>query len=176
MLASLTAGATRASCLAFTSTAAQADTTLGLEAALKSQAPDPVEGNDSAQAALEVLLPPQADLSLSIDGPATLPRRAFRAEYAFTLANGGTIAAAQPTLVIEGTTMTATASVQAPAGWQCSKQYNGSQRSATLTTTAASLAAGASADFAVRVNTRPTPGPEERRVGKECGSTGRTRG
>src|SRR3546814_14081169 len=75
---------------------------------------------------LEVLLPPQADLSLSIDGPATLPRRAFRAEYAFTLANGGTIAAAQPTLVIEGNTMTATASVQAPAGWQCSKQYNGS--------------------------------------------------
>src|SRR3546814_2717030 len=93
---------------------------------------DPVEGNDSAQAALEVLLPPQADLSLSIDGPATLPRRAFRAEYAFTLANSGTIAAAQPTLVIEGNTMTATASVQAPAGWQCSKQYNGGPRSATL--------------------------------------------
>src|SRR3546814_9532503 len=53
--------------------------------------------------------------------------------------------------------MTATASVQAPAGWQCSKQYNGSPRSATFTCTAASLAAGASADFAVRVNTRPTP-------------------
>src|SRR3546814_3645106 len=55
-----------------------------------------------------------------------------RAEYAFTLANSGTIAAAQPTLVIEGNTMTATASVQAPAGWQCSKQYNGSPRSATF--------------------------------------------
>src|SRR3546814_13338530 len=53
--------------------------------------------------------------------------------------------------------MTATASVQAPAGWQCSKQYNGSPRSATFTCTAASLAAGASADFAVRVNARPTP-------------------
>src|SRR3546814_17558365 len=92
-----------------------------------------------------------------MDCPATRPGRAFRAEYAFTLANGGTIAAAQPTLVIEGNTMTATASVQAPAGWQCSKPYNGSPRSATFTCTAASLAAGASADFAGRVNPRPTP-------------------
>src|SRR3546814_14266556 len=79
------------------------------------------------------------------------------AEYAFTLANSGPIAAAQPTLVIEGNTMTATAPVQAPAGRQCSKQYNGGPRSATVTCTAASLAADASADFAVRVNTRPTP-------------------
>src|SRR3546814_21109766 len=53
--------------------------------------------------------------------------------------------------------MTATASVQAPAGWQCSKQYNGRPRSDTFTCTAAALAAGASADFAVRVHTSPTP-------------------
>src|SRR3546814_5100180 len=88
--------------------------------------------------------------SSDLDGPATLPRRAFRAEYAFTLANSGTIAAAQPTLVIEGNTMTATASVQAPAGWQCSKQYNGGPRSDTVTCTAAYLAAGQSAELAVR--------------------------
>src|SRR3546814_841403 len=68
----LAAGATQSFSLAVTATAAQAGTTLGLAAAVQSQAPDPVEGNDSAQAALEVLLPPQADLSLSIDGPATL--------------------------------------------------------------------------------------------------------
>src|SRR5690606_36268203 len=143
--------------LAVTATAAQAGTTLGLAAAAQSQTPDPAADNDGAQAALQVLLPPQADLSLSIDGPATLPRTAFRAEYAFTLANNGGVAAAQPVLVINGNTMTATASVQAPAGWQCSKQYNGGPRSATFTCTAASLAAGASAEFAVKVNARPTP-------------------
>src|SRR5690606_2351662 len=122
-----------------------------------SQTPDPTTDNNGAQAALQVLLPPQADLSLSIDGPATLPSRTFRAEYTFTLANNGGVDAMQPTLVIEGNTMTATASVQAPAGWQCSTQSNGGPRSATFTCTAASLAAGASADFAVKVNARPTP-------------------
>src|SRR5690606_14756863 len=153
----LAAGATQSFALAITATAAQAGTTLGLAAAAQSQTPDPAADNDGAQAALQVLLPPQADLSLSIDGPATLPRTAFRAEYAFTLANNGGVAAAQPVLVINGNTMTATASVQAPAGWQCSKQYNGGPRSATFTCTAASLAAGASAEFAVKVNARPTP-------------------
>src|SRR5690606_3621524 len=95
-----------------TATTAQAGTTLGLAAAVQSQTPDPTTANDGAQAALQVLLPPQADLSLSIDGPATLPRTTFRAEYVFTLANNGGVAAAQPVLVIDGNTMTATASVQ----------------------------------------------------------------
>src|SRR3546814_13564067 len=75
--------------------------TLGLAAAVQSQAPDPVEGNDNAPAALEVLLPPQADLSLSIDGPVTLPTRALRAEHSFIPANSSTIAATQPELVSE---------------------------------------------------------------------------
>src|SRR5690606_21872115 len=105
--------------------AAMAGSTLGLAAAVQSQTPDPVSANNGAQAVLEVRQPAQAGLSLSIDGPATLPRLAFNAEYVFTLANNGDVAAAQPTLVISGNTMTATSSVQAPAGWQCSKQYNG---------------------------------------------------
>lgn len=153
----LAAGATQSFSLGVTATGAQAGSTLGLAAAVQSQVPDPVEGNDSAQAALQILAPPQADLSLSIDGPATLPRTTFSAQYAFTLSNNGGVAAEQPTLVIEGNTMTATASVQAPAGWRCSKQYNGGPRSASFACTAASLAAGASVDFAVRVNARPTP-------------------
>ena len=53
--------------------------------------------------------------------------------------------------------MTTTASVLAPAGWHCSKASNGGPRSATFTCTAASLAPGASVDFAVKVNARPTP-------------------
>src|SRR5690606_25182154 len=134
---SLAAGATQSFPVTVTPGAAMAGSTLDLAAAVQSQTPDPVSANNGAAASLEVLLPPQVDLSLSIDGPATLPRTAFRAEYTFTLVNNGGIAAAQPTLVIEGNTMTATSSVAAPAGWHCSK--SGSARSATFTCAAAAL-------------------------------------
>lgn len=154
---SLAAGATQAFSLAVTATAAQAGSTLGLAAAVQSQTPDPVAGNNGSEAALQITAPPAADLTLSIDGPATLPRTAFNAQYVFTLANNGSVAAAQPMLVIDGNTLTTTASVAAPAGWRCSKANNGGPRSATFTCTAASLAAGASVDFAVKVNARPTP-------------------
>lgn len=154
---SLAAGATQAFSLAVTASTAQVGSTLGLAAALQSQTPDPVTGNDSASAALQVTAPPAADLSLSIDGPATLPRNAFNAQYVFTLANNGSIAAAQPTLVIDGNTLTTTSSVSAPSGWRCSKARNGGPRSVTFTCTAATLAAGASVDFALKANTRPTP-------------------
>src|SRR5690606_41626581 len=129
---SLAAGATQSFPVTVTPAAAMAGTTLGLAAAVQSQTPDPVSSNDGATASLEVLLPAQADLSLSIDGPATLPRTAFRAEYVFTLTNNGGVDAAQPTLLIEGNTMTATASVTPPAGWHCSKQTNGGPRPARL--------------------------------------------
>jgi hypothetical protein len=154
---SLAAGATQAFTLAVTASAAQAGSTLALAAAVQSQTPDPVAANDSASALLPITVPPAADLALSIEGPATLPRSAFNAQYAFTLANNGSVAAAQPRLVIDGNTMTTTASVLAPAGWHCSKASNGGPRSTTFTCTAASLAPGASVDFAVKVNARPTP-------------------
>jgi uncharacterized protein len=154
---SLAAGATQAFTLAVTASAAQAGSTLALAAAVQSQTPDPMAANDSASALLPITVPPAADLALSIEGPATLPRSAFNAQYAFTLANNGSVAAAQPRLVIDGNTMTTTASVLAPAGWHCSKASNGGPRSATFTCTAASLAPGASVDFAVKVNARPTP-------------------
>ncbi|GAA3932017.1 lamin tail domain-containing protein [Luteimonas lutimaris] len=154
---SLAAGASQSFTLAVTPGAAQAGTALGLAAAVQSQTPDPASANNGAQAALQVLASPQADLALSINGPATLPRLAFQAEYVFTLANNGGVAAAQPALLIEGNTMTATASVTPPAGWHCSKYSNGGPRSASFACTAASLAAGASVDFAVKVNARPTP-------------------
>ena len=154
---SLAAGSSQTFTLPLVATAAQAGGTLTMATSIHSQAPDPVEDNDNDSATLAITLPPTADLSLSIDGPATLPRTAFNAQYAFTLANNGSVAAAQPKLVIDGNTMTTTASVAAPAGWHCSKANNGGPRSATFTCTATSLAAGASVDFAVKVNARPTP-------------------
>jgi hypothetical protein len=152
---SLAAGSAQTFTLPVVAPAAQAGGTLTMATSVHSQAPDPVGANDNDSATLEITLPPEADLSLSIDGPATLPSRTFSAQYAFTLANNGSVAATQPMLVIDGNTMTSTASVQAPAGWHCSK--SGSARAATFTCTGTSLAAGASVDFAVKVNARPTP-------------------
>ncbi len=155
---SLAAGASQAFTLAVTADAAQAGTTLTLAAAVQSQAPDPVSGNDSASAQLQVLVPPAADLSLSIDGPATLPRKAFSAQYAFTLANHGGIAAASPVLVVEGNTLAATSTLSAPAGWTCAKHANGGPRAVSFTCSGATpLAAGASAGFVLKVNAKPTP-------------------
>jgi hypothetical protein len=154
---SLAAGAAPAVSLAVTASTAQAGSTLGLATALQSQTPDPVTGNNSASAALQVTAPAAADLSLSIDGPATLPRSAFNAQYAFTLSNSGSIAATQPSVVIDGNTLTATSTVGAPSGWHCSKAGNGGPRSATFTCTGATLAAGASVDFALKANARPRP-------------------
>jgi uncharacterized protein len=153
----LAAGNAQAFTLAVVADAAQVGGTLTLATSAQSQTPDPVQGNDNDSASVAVVAPPMADLSLSIDGPATLPGNAFNAEYLFTLANDGSIAAAQPTLVIDGNTMTTTASVVAPSGWKCSKSSNGGPRSATFTCTGASLAAGASVGFGLKVNARPTP-------------------
>jgi predicted extracellular nuclease len=154
---SLAAGTTQAFTLAVTATAAQAGTTLSMAAAVQSQTPDPVAGNDSASAQLQVQLPPTADLALSIAGPATLPSNAFSAEYVLTLANHGGVAAAQPTLAIDGNTLTATATLAAPAGWTCAKQSNGSPRSVRFVCNGGALTAGASVQFALRANARPTP-------------------
>ena len=44
----------------------------------------------------------------------------------------------------------------APAGWSCSKITNGN-RQASFRCTTASLAAGATAGFTVKANTRPVP-------------------
>ncbi len=154
----LAAGNTQAFTLAVVASAAQAGSTLTLAASMRSQTPDPAPGNDAASTSVAINAPPMADLSLAIRGPATLSRRAFSASYVITLANHGTVAAAQPSLVIDGNTLASTASLLAPSGWRCSKQRNGGPRSVTLTCNAATaLAAGASVDFSLKVNARPTP-------------------
>jgi hypothetical protein len=155
---SLAAGAAQAFTLAITAEAAQAGTTLSLATAVQSQTPDPTSANDNGSAQLQVRVPPAADLSLSITGPATLPRSAFSADYVLALANHGDVAAAQPTLAIEGNTLAATSTLAAPAGWTCAKQPNGSPRSVRFVCSGSSaLAPGAGVQFALRANARPTP-------------------
>jgi hypothetical protein len=155
---SFTAGATQAFQLAVPTTSAQAGTTLTMAASATSQTADGNAGNDNDTASVDIVAPAAADLALSITGPATLPASTFSTSYTLTLANNGSVAAAQPTLVIDGNTMTSTATITAPAGWRCSKQTNGSPRSATLLCSGpATLAAQASVGFALKVNARPAP-------------------
>lgn len=154
----LAAGNTQVFTLAVVADAAQVGGTLALATSAQSQTPDPVQGNDNGSASVAIVAPPMADLSLSVDGPATLPRNAFSAQYLLTLANNGSVAAAQPTLVIDGNTLTSTAILAAPSGWNCSKQRNGGPRSVTFVCNGgAAFPAGASVDFALKVNAKPTP-------------------
>ena len=154
----LAAGSAQTFTLAVVASQAQVGGTLTLATSAQSQTPDPVEGNDNASAAVAIVAPPMADLSLAITGPATLPSSAFSAQYVLTLANHGSVAAAQPTLVIDGNTMTSTATLAAPSGWRCVKQTNGSARSVTFVCNGtAALAANASVGFALKVNAKPTP-------------------
>lgn len=154
----LAAGNTQVFTLAVVADAAQVGSTLTLATSAQSQTPDPVQGNGNGSASVAIVAPPLADLSLSIDGLTTLPRNAFSAQYVLTLANNGSFAAAQPTLVIAGNTLTSTAILAAPPGWSCSKQRNGGPRSVTFVCNgSAAFAAGASVDFALKVNAKPTP-------------------
>lgn len=86
---------------------------------------------------------PQADLSVSFSNANASLLTGNAATYSFTVSNSGPDAAQQLTLT---KTLPASASVAvtAPAGWTCST-------STTLTCSADSLAAGASATFAVSI-------------------------
>jgi hypothetical protein len=148
-------GASATFALSATSTTAQIGSNVNLAVAATTQSFDPVSGNDEAVATIAVNAAPAADLALQFGGPATVPANTFSIDYTATLRNLGMLAAQQPVVVFSGNTMTTTASVTAPAGWTCSKQ--GSSREASFRCTRGNLAAGTSANFAVRVNARPTP-------------------
>lgn len=155
-IASFASGASQTFTLAVTPDAALAGGTVTMAAAVTSQTADANSGNDNASAVLTVQQPPRADLALSIAGPATLPSSAFTAQYVYTLANNGQIAAAQPTLTITGNTVVTTSTVTAPAGWTCIKQSTGA-RSVQFVCNAASLAVAAHADFTLKTNVKPAP-------------------
>ena len=152
---SLGNGASASFAVSAATVAAQAGTAITLAVAATSQSFDPVDTNDEATATIAVNAAAAADLALQIAGPATVPASTFSIVYTATLRNLGTLAAQQPVVVFNGNTMTTTASVAAPAGWQCIKLGNG--RSASFRCTGGSLAAGANVDFGVKVNAKPTP-------------------
>ncbi|RZA29682.1 MAG: hypothetical protein EOP92_36575 [Lysobacteraceae bacterium] len=148
--------------------AAQAGRTVTLAVAATSLSLDPASANDEATASVDVRALPTADLALQFSGPASVPASAFSVVYSATLRNLGTAAAAQPVLVFDGNTMNATASLSAPAGWQCAKQ--GSNRETTFRCAAASLPAGTSAVFTLKVNAKPTPSDRTIRIGGTAGT------
>lgn len=155
-LSSLAAGAMQTFSLGVVTDASWVGTTLQLAAAASSMTADPVGSNDSDVVEVQVAAPPAVDLALQIEGPANVPRRTFLIDYVATLRNLGVLAAAQPVVVFGGNTITATTRVTAPAGWRCVRQGSaraGSFRCARL----AAMAAGASVQFGLKVNARPTP-------------------
>ena len=161
-------GASASFAISATSTTAQIGSSVNLAVAATTQSFDPVGGNDEAMAAIEVNAAPAVDLALQFDGPVAVPRNTFSIVYTAALRNLGTLAAQQPVVVFSGNTMATTARVTAPAGWSCSKQGRG--RVASFRCTRGNLAAGASADFTIKVNARPTPATRTVRVDGEATS------
>lgn len=131
---------------------------LKLAVAAQSQTSDPQPGNNSTEVEVEVTpaVVPAADLAVSFNGPASVPATGLTTQVAASVSNLGQLAAVNPVLLVTGNTLTATSSVAAPAGWSCSKITNGN-RQASFRCTTASLAAGATAGFTVKANTRPVP-------------------
>lgn len=154
----LAAGASASFTSTVTTDASLAGRALNLALAASAQTADPQAGNNSAEVRVEVApaAVPTADLAISLSGPASVPASGLTLPVAVTVSNIGQLAAASPVLLLEGNTLTTTSSVSAPAGWSCTKATQGN-RQASFRCSGASLAAGASASFSVKANTRPVP-------------------
>ncbi len=139
--------------------AALAGSELPLAVSVRSQTDDPQPGNDSAEAAVAITAVPAANLAVVIDGPASVPVTQISAQYRVTVANRGNAAALSPVVRLDGNTLAATASVAAPAGWQCQKlAANGGAREVGFTCSSSQpLAAGGATVFQLKANTRPAP-------------------
>lgn len=137
-------------------TAAQVGGSANLAVAATTQAFDAVHTNDEAVATILVTAPSTADLDLKLTGPASVPRLTFSIPYTATLRNLGTLAAEQAVVVFSGNTMNLAATLDPPSGWDCRKQ--GTVRQVTFRCAARQpMAAGARADFRIRVNALPIP-------------------
>jgi predicted extracellular nuclease len=137
-------------------TAAQVGGSANLAVAASTQSFDAVHANDEAVAAILVTAPSTADLDLKLTGPASVPRLTFSIPYTATLRNLGTLAAEQAVVVFSGNTMNLAATLDPPSGWDCRKQ--GTVRQVTFRCAARKpMAAGARADFRIRVNALPIP-------------------
>ena len=161
---SLAAGSAQTFNLAVQADAAQAGSTLTMAASVVSQTPDTDSANNNDTVALAIRMPQTADLSLSIDGPATLRRGQARAQYTLTLKNLGQIAADQPLLVIDGNALVVAAKqLRPPNGWACrvlpgaQPGERGVPQISLSCRSTAPLAPDASARFVLDVHARPTP-------------------
>ena len=154
----LAAGASASFSSTVTTDASLGGSALNLAVAASAQTSDPQPANNTAEVRVDVApaVVPAADLTVDLSGPASVPASGLTLAVAASVSNRGQLAAANPVLLLEGNTLTTTSSVSAPAGWSCSKLTNGN-RQASFRCTAASLAAGASASFSVKANTRPVP-------------------
>ena len=154
----LAAGASASFTSTVTTGADLAGSTLSLAVAASAQTSDPQPANNSADVHVQVTpaVVPAADLAVSLSGPANVPATGLTTTVNATVSNIGQLAAANPVLLLEGNTLTTTSSVVAAPGWSCSK-ITLSNRQASFRCTGASLAAGASASFSIKANTRPVP-------------------
>ncbi len=150
----LATGGNAAFSLSAAAPVAEAGNTIAMSASIDAQTFDPNPANNNASSSVAVT---GGGLALSITGPATIPVSQATVGYTFQLRNNAATAAGQPRLVITGNTLAVTAAISQPAGWQCGKRKIGGSRLWTVTCTAASLASGATVNFVLQVDAKPTP-------------------
>lgn len=129
-----------------------------LAASVAAQTPDNAPDNNTDVAAVTVIAPAQANLSLRIEGPATLPFYALSADYRISVRNLGAVAAQRPVLEVDSNTWKLLSSLQGANGWKCQRQAQGGLHPVRFRCTlAGALTPGASAQFTLRANALPAP-------------------
>ncbi|KQQ73157.1 nuclease [Xanthomonas sp. Leaf131] len=145
--------------------------TLTLAASVASQTPDPQPDNNTDTAAVTVQARLRSDLSVRLEGPATLPTTAFDATYRVLLDNRGNAPATGASVRIEGNTVSALSLLVPPSGWRCSKQLQSLRSAIFVCSTAAALQPGAQATFQLTVAAKPIPAEGAVRVQASASST-----
>lgn len=157
-VAHFAAGAAQSFSVSVPSDAIAAGSVVQLAASVASQTPDGNQDNNTDVVAVTVVAPAQANLSVRIDGPATLPFYALSADYRISVRNLGTVAAQRPVLEVDSNTWKLLSSLQGASGWQCQKLAQGGLHQARFRCTlAGALTPGASAQFTLRANAIPAP-------------------
>ncbi|WP_337054354.1 Calx-beta domain-containing protein [Pseudoxanthomonas sp. USHLN014] len=134
-----------------TSVASQSGTGVTLAVAATSQTFDPDSSNNQAVAQVQVTAPPTADVSVSVEGSASIRAPQFYTRYVVHVANAGQ-PAANAQVLIEGNTLNVLTLIDPPRGWSCRRE--GSLRNTQLRcVTRTPLADGAQAAFPLWVTT-----------------------
>lgn len=134
-----------------TAVATQSGGSATLAVAATSQTFDPDSANNQAQASTEVAAARTADMTVAIDGPASIRAYQLLTRYVVTVGNAGQ-PASKPSVVIGGSTMNALSLIDPPPGWRCIRQ--GSLRNLQFRCTGdRALAKGGKASFPVWVTT-----------------------